>query len=67
MYKEKLAKNLKILIGNKSIMQVAKEIGINDRTLWSYVHGEKEIGLENLVKIADYFNEEIDYLIGRKN
>jgi len=66
MYKEKLAENLKTLIGNRSVGGVAKEIGIPQQTLFRYLHCQREIGLENLIKIADYFDEDLDCLTGRK-
>lgn len=66
MYKEKFARNLKALIGEKSQSQIAKEIGISQQTLSRYISGQIEIGLENLVKIAKYFNESIDVLVGLK-
>ncbi|MCL2847781.1 MAG: helix-turn-helix domain-containing protein [Firmicutes bacterium] len=47
-------------------MSVAKEIGIPQQTISRYLLCQREIGLENLVKIADYFNEDLDYLTGRK-
>ena len=66
MNKEKFAENLKYLIGKKSVAAVAQEIGIPHQTLYRYLHCQREIGLENLIKIADYFNEDLDYLTGRK-
>ena len=66
MFKEVFAKNLKYLIGDESVSGVAKKIGIPQQTLHRYLHCEREIGLENLIKIADYFNEDIDVLVGRK-
>lgn len=60
------ADNLKTLIGDKSVNSVAKEIGIPQQTLQRYVNCEREIKLDNLIKIADYFDEDIDWLIGRK-
>jgi len=66
MYKEKLAKNLQQLIGNRSVASVAKEIGIPQQTLHRYLHHEREIGLETLIRIADYFDEDLDILTGRK-
>jgi transcriptional regulator with XRE-family HTH domain len=67
MYVEKFAENLRMLIGERSISGVAREIGIPQQTLYRYVRSQREIGLETLAKIADYFDEGIDYLIGRKN
>ena len=66
MYTEKFAQQLKGLIGERSISSVAKEIGIPQATLSRYLLCQREIGLENLCKIADYFNEDLDYLTGRK-
>lgn len=66
MYKERFAKILKENIGEKSVNQVAKEIGIPAQTLHRYVNCQREIGIENLCKIADYFDEPLDDLVGRK-
>ena len=67
MYIELFAKRLKTLIGEKSISAVAKEIGIPQQTLSRYILCQREIGLENLCKIANYFDEDLDYITGRKN
>ena len=66
MYMEKFAANLKDLIGESSITSVAKKIGIPQQTLSRYILGQREIGLENLCKIADYFNEDLNVLVGRR-
>lgn len=67
MYTEKFAENLKELIGERSVSSIAKEIGIPQQTLSRYLHCEREIGLENLCKIADYFSIDLDLLTGRKD
>ena len=67
MYVEKFAERLKELINEESISSVAKKIGINQQTLSRYIHCQREIGIENLCKIAHYFNEDLDYLTGRKD
>lgn len=67
MYQEKFALRLRELIGNDSISSVAKKIGINQQTLSRYLLCQREIGLENLCRIADYFNEDLDVLTGRKD
>ena len=67
MYIEKFAKQLKELIADRSISSVAKEIGISQATLSRYLSCKREIGIENLCKIADYFHEDLDILTGRKN
>lgn len=66
MYQEKFAQRLRELIGKDSISSVAKKIGINQQTLSRYLLCQREIGLENLCMIADYFNEDLDILTGRK-
>ena len=65
-YKEKFAKNLKYLIGDSSVNEFAKKIGIPQQTISRYLNCQREISLENLCKIADFFNEDIDVLLGRK-
>ncbi len=67
MYKEKFAERLKELINDESISLVARKIGIPQQTLSRYILMQREIGIENLCKIADYFDEDLDYLTGRKD
>lgn len=67
MYSQKFAARLKELIGNESVSKVAKKIGLPQATLSRYLNCRREIGLENLCKIADYFNEDLDVLTGRKD
>jgi len=66
MYKEKFAEKLKELIGQNSVSKIAKEIGIPQQTLSRYMLCQREIGLENLCKIADYFEEDLDFMVGRE-
>lgn len=65
-YKKNFAMNLKLLIGDMSVNEFSKRIGIPQQTLSRYLLCQREITLENLCKIADYFEEDIDVLIGRK-
>ncbi len=65
-YKIEFAKNLKALLGEMSVNELSKKIGIPQQTLSRYLLCQREITLTNLIKIAEYFNEDIDYLIGRK-
>lgn len=65
-YKENFAKNLKSLLGGTSIQSFSKQIGIPPQTISRYLLCQREITLEYLIKIADYFHEDIDVLIGRK-
>ena len=66
-YMQNFANNLKNLIGGQSISEFAKKVGIPQQTISRYILCQREISLENLCKIADYFNEDIDFLLGRKN
>lgn len=61
------AKNLKSLIGDMSISEFARRVDIPQQTISRYLLCQREITLTNLCKIADYFEEDIDYLIGRKD
>ena len=60
------AKNLKDLIGEMSISEFARKVDIPQQTISRYLLCQREISLSNLIKIAEFFEEEIDYLIGRK-
>lgn len=61
------AENLKSLIGDSSVSEFARKVGIPQQTISRYLLCQREISLANLCKIADYFDEYIDYLIGRKD
>ena len=61
------ANNLKELIGDMSVNEFSKKVGIPQQTLSRYINMQREITLDNLCKIADYFDEDIDVLLGRKN
>ena len=62
-----LAQNLKELMGDMSVTELSKRVGIPQQTLSRYLLCQREISLEYLCKIADYFDEDIDVLIGRKD
>ena len=61
------AQNLKSLMGDLSISEFARKIDIPQQTISRYLLCQREITLSNLCKIADYFDEDIDFLIGRKD
>ena len=65
-YREAFAENLRLLIGESSVNEFSKKIGIPQQTISRYLHCQREVSLEYLIKIADYFNEDIDVLLGRK-
>ena len=62
-----IMQNLKMLMGDMSVSELARQVGIPQQTLSRYLLFQREITLSNLCKIADFFNEDIDYLIGRKD
>ena len=61
------AQNLKSLIGEMSVSEFARKVDIPQQTISRYLLCQREISLTNLCKIADYFDEDLDYLIGRKD
>ncbi len=67
MYVQKFAERLKELLQGESVNSLAKKIGIPQQTLSRYILCQREIGLENLCKIASYFDVDLDYLVGRKD
>ena len=51
----------------KSISQLkmAMDLNTNQNTISRYETGEREPSINELIKIADYFNVSIDYLLER--
>lgn len=62
------AQNLRALMKEHNLTNtdLSKKVGITNQAISNYLNCKREITLECLCKIADYFNEEIDILIGRK-
>ena len=58
---------LKELRNKKGISQLrlATELNTTQNTISRYETGEREPGIEELIKIADFFHVSVDYLIGR--
>lgn len=50
-----------------SCAKFARLMGVSDRVMLYYEKGEHTIPLEMLIKIADYFNVSVDYLLERTN
>lgn len=67
MYMKLFAERLKELLQGESVNSLSKKIGIPQQTLSRYILCQREIGLENLCKIASYFDVDLDYLVGRKD
>ena len=66
-YMATLAKNLKELMGDMTVCELSKNVGIAQPTLSRYLLCQRQIALENLTLLADYFHVEIDVLLGRKD
>lgn len=60
MILKKLRKSKKI-----SQLKLAMDLNMNQNTISRYETGEREPGINELIKIADYFNVSVDYLLGR--
>lgn len=45
--------------------QVGKIIGISQRAYSHYEAGTRDIPIEMLIKLADYYQVNLDYLVGR--
>lgn len=69
MIEIKLSKILKQLMEEASINQVqlSKEIGVAQSAISAWLHNKKEPSITSLWLLADYFNVEIDYLVGRRD
>lgn len=47
--------------------QIASVLNIRQNTYSQYENGKRQMPLELLWKLADYYNTSIDYLVGRTN
>ena len=45
--------------------ELAEKLNISQRTLSHYETGKRDIPTEMLIKVADYFNVSVDYLLER--
>ncbi len=45
--------------------ELAEYLNIKQNTYSQYENGKREIPLDTLCKLADYYNTSVDYLIGR--
>ncbi len=48
-----------------SQLKLAMDLNMNQNTVSRYETGEREPGINELIKIADYFNISVDYLLER--
>lgn len=65
----KFAERLRFLRTGKDLSQseFAKQIKISKSSVNMYERGEREPSLETLERIADYFNVDMDYLLGKSD
>lgn len=66
--KNEFAERLKEARIKKGLSQrdVERETGINYSTLSNFETGRRETNLENLKKLADFYEISIDWLLGRE-
>ena len=50
-----------------SQLKLAIDLSTSQNTISRYETGEREPGINELIKIADYFNVSVDYLLERTN
>lgn len=48
-----------------SQLKLAMDLSMNQNTISRYETGEREADYKTLIKIADYFNVSVDYLLER--
>ena len=60
---------LKYLRQKKGISQLklAMDLSVNQNSISRYETGEREAGYEMLIRLADYFDVSVDYLLERTN
>ncbi len=50
-----------------SQLKLAMDLNTNQNTISRYETGDREPSINELIKIADYFNVSLDYLLERTN
>ncbi len=67
-YTKAFAQNLISLMKENNLSQgeLSRAVDIPQQTISRYITCKREVTLEYLCKIADYFGEDIDVLIGRR-
>ncbi|MFR6641449.1 MAG: helix-turn-helix domain-containing protein [Christensenellales bacterium] len=64
-----VAERIRELMKENGLNQVrlAEKVGIKQNTISSWLNGKKEPSITSLWLLADYFDVDVDYLIGRKD
>lgn len=52
---------------DKTQSEIAKYLGIQQTVYSRYERGFQTIPVEHLIKLADYYDVSVDYILGRKN
>lgn len=63
IFQERLIEQRKL--NKKTQRQIAEYLNMAQPSYIRYENGSAEPNLENLVKLADYFDVSVDYLLGR--
>ena len=59
--------NFKEARANKTQQEVSDATGISQKTLSNYETGRTEPDLNSLIKLADFYNVSVDFLLDRKS
>ena len=64
-----VAARIKELMKENNLTQVAlaAAVGLKQNTVSAWLLGKKEPSIRSMWLLADYFNVDIDYLVGRKD
>ncbi len=64
-----VAERVRELMKEENLTQVelANKIGLKQNTISAWLLNKKEPSIRSLWLVADYFNVDIDYLVGRKD
>lgn len=64
-----VAERIRELMKEENLTQVefANKIGLKQNTISAWLLNKKEPSIRSLWLVADYFNVDIDYLVGRKD
>ena len=63
-----IAQRIKDLMKSEKLtqMQLTRALGVGQSSVSDWINAKSEPSIENLWKLADFFDVSVDYLIGRK-